>query len=481
MKALRRGVSIALFSIGLCSLAAMVLRMPGHRELPAVVAAPPADVAAYIARAEACEAIAAKWGDDWQPVVEHGCGDLPSMAAVLQGRYAGQKLVLRYLNRPWRPVPVKRPRPAPPWMWGGQPSGAWWTPEDLDWHYAGGLDAPDAVAVIDNELVGTSGDGRTAQLTLDGVAKSDPVFSPDGQNIAFLEPVERRLGVGQIVIIDRLGHEVRRLNVQPPDPLIPQPSMIFGRPGVPIAWHSVARFQWLDGNRIVVQSSIAAENPRAFLILNSSTGAVLAAFTDSGSRVKFTQDGRHYFFQAGVPLGYMCTCQPDPRRNPNPVSFRTDEGVVSIPGYPWVDLSVGPVWSADGNTLFLIASGWNIAPRIFAWSGGHATLLDGPPLKSAADMYEGNGDLIVVDNVRDGTKYRRQTWKFARGRPPAAAVDNVYDWSKPGYWARQHREWLEKAVARVRPDARMPDFWCKDCNLTVLPRMSSPPHGPYEK
>lgn len=475
---MRRGVRIATFAIGVCIVVVVALAMRRHQCLPPVVAAPPADVAVYVSHREACEAIAATSGDDEQPWAEHGCYGLGSEEAPLRLRYAGQKQVLQLLE--WHKrlaVQSKRPQPVPPWLWAGQPVGGWWTPADLDWHNRRGADAPDSVAVIDNELVVVSADGRAAQLTLDGVAKSDPVFSPDGNYIAFLEPVDRRQGVGQIVIIDRLGHEVRRLNVQPPNALIPQPSMQFRKPGAPIAWQSVARFQWAGDDRIAVQSSLNVYPPRAFLILNVGTGKVVDSFIDAGSRVAFSHDGKHYFYKAGMPLGYICTCVPPVPVDP--ITLRTDEGVVATPTDQYIGFGVGPVWSADGQMLFVEMTDKQRMSHILTWSHGRATLLEGTLAGPVWDMYEKNGDLFVVDNVPDGTKYRQQAWIFTGRRSPAVALNPNLPFWNPIYWPMQHREWLERAVARARPDARTPDFWCADCDLALLPRMSNPPHGLY--
>lgn len=433
----------------------------------------PPDVSALVANRAVCAKILARgWGDE-RPWGDHGCYNIDAPVAGLLRKYAQFPDILDILNRPWTQSASYVMRPAALAMRTPHVPGSLWPLAALDWHDGHAVDAPAAVAVVSNEIVMTAPPDVSARLTHDSVKKTDPVFSRDGQKIAFLEEVDPSLGVGRIVIIDRKGHELKRIDVRPPQMRIPQPLMPPEEPKKAVFWERIARYQWLSGDRIAIQSSSKFYEPNAFLILDSKTGKVLTSFVDTGPNARFSTDGAHYYYRADIHLGYICTCPPNP--NVEPFTIRTDVGVLTLPEDRQIDLDYGAVWSEDGSRLFMPFLDRPLNNYIYVWSHGVGTWLDGKFGGVIQRIYLKNGDLFVVTATGQGLSCAQHGWKFPGGRQTAVPFKPGYGDEDPASFSEKHRNWLEQTLTTIDPEARTPDFWCKDCDLAMLPRASKVP------
>ena len=90
-------------------------------------------------------------------------------------------------------------------------------------------------------------------------------------------------------------------------------------------------------------------------------------------------------------------------------------------------------------------------------------------------MYSKNGDLFVSTITNPGHPRAQHGLKFPGGRQTAVPFEPGYEDVDPIDYSKAHRKWLERTLTTIDPEARTPDFWCKDCDLAMLPRASKMP------
>lgn len=444
----------------------------------------PQDVAAFVAHHEACMMIQATGWEDEQPWAERGCYSLGQEEKDIRQHYPSDEHILGLLKGHFPPVAIDFRRLRNQATQAAKANGPLWPSLILDWHGVNAAAAPAAVAVLNTEIALSVPPHNAVLITHDGIRKTNPIFSRNGEKIAFFEDIDHDAGIARIIVIDRSGHELSRTDVRPPDRFIPQPLMAIDKPAKPVEWESIARAQWLDDDRLVLQSSLGEYPPRAFIILNAMTGEILKNFVDTGSHAMFSPDGHHYYYRSDMPLGFICTCPPlifEGRR----LTLSTDEGDIFAEDKKYLELQIGPVWASDSQTLFILVEKVNeyvVDPnrpsQVLAWSHGTSTYLDGYLTGTPQKMFQANGDLFVITASGEGATYKTHVWKYPESRLPVVPVDAR--WLAGSIdWARRHRRWLEAKLKEASPDASMPDFWCASCDLAALPR-ASPPLTDYE-
>jgi hypothetical protein len=302
------------------------------------------------------------------------------------------------------------------------------------------------VFIKNDEIVVSTDDARQIQLTYDRTPKNHPVWSKDGTMIAFTEETDKWVALDRLVVISRDGKLLYNFLIHPVVPGLEVVGMRY-----------VERIEWVTNSKIAVSGSInpfTVEN----IIFDLSTREISRNFLSDGYPV-YSPDGLHVAYISPVP-------------HFTPRSDRESELVVDNdqPVYPPVDTKVdfisGPAWSADGQTLAIVATILDTKiSNIVIWHARDVEPSLVPlPIKQEKDRYisaklfwKGDGVFVISDN---------QAWSFAQGRLGEISLSQAVN---PKQDALNMKKKLETSHG-VGPGQS--DFWCQSCRLSSLPRRS---------
>jgi len=325
----------------------------------------------------------------------------------------------------------------------------------------------------DNNLYLTNALGETVQLTHDSIPKDLPLFSKDGSEIAYAERADRGGGKGMIVVINRQGHELYRVYVNPKHDVGVQAASD-GPGGAPYFEH----FQWLTNALIAVSGAINPSQSQNLIYHLPPRGAPYQFFDDG--EVVYSPDGRRVAYETGMPHWARGGQRP---------TLDVVEGLGvdydAITAYPAIPTShirfiSSPRWSPDSQMVAILVQDLQAhALKLVMWNRSRTpsvTEAELPPTVATAALLpdaSGNDQATVFYGV-DGwvVTSKGGAWQLgADGKTFLPLKGNAA--LDPAVAPRTLRTKLEDSARNA--GAVWSDFWCQSCSLSKLPRRSA--HG----
>lgn len=324
-----------------------------------------------------------------------------------------------------------------------------------------------AVMVQGKEIAIESDSGPVTLLTHDGVPKSLPVWSKDGEYIAFVEQADSGIALAKLVEIDRRG---RLLNEVPIKPISPGE--------IASGMRYVESLQWLTANRIVASGSV---NPSTveYNILDPTNKKSVKEFFDDGHGAAFSPDGNHYAYVSGNPH-----FSPTGDRA---LTLSIDDKAV-FSGTGDTEFVAAPLWSADGHLLGALMADqkgpWS-AVIVNTRSSASVSLVSLPfepnarePIDAGSLFWSGN-DLYLARKVIDThplhpvlgvIQHALQWWVLIESSGSWRAIETARVPENAVAKAKAARAEFKKSVETA--GVKDYDFWCQNCDLSALPRRS---------
>jgi hypothetical protein len=297
---------------------------------------------------------------------------------------------------------------------------------------------PKLAFVRDNNIFVMQATGAVKRLTSDGVFKIMLAWSPDGTKLAFLEHVDQRIALDNLVVIAEDGAPVNQILIQPIEP---------NSPGT-VRW--VDTLQWIGNEKIALGGSVNPSTSEVVIFDVRSGKEVDETDADDGEPV-FSLDGSHFAGYSGSPH-----FTPEEMREPE---FDVDnKRIYPAPGVR-VDFLADPEWSDDGSRVATVAQSEKRGEvTIVLWRADHGVSTILLPLSASYPQVEifWNSDTLFV-------KTADQAWKIGDSKrlvsvPIAEAV-------KPAPPTCSEQKVLE-GQARLQ-GADEVDFWCGDCQPPI--------------
>lgn len=211
-----------------------------------------------------------------------------------------------------------------------------------------------AVFVKGNEIYRVNADGSDAQqLTSDQVPKSLPHWSRDGKKIAFIEGVDKSLGLAGLRVIDDNGNEKARVLVRP-------------KGDIPIeGMRYVEELKWMGSDRVLIGGSVNQNNAE-YTIVQLPNGKEIMSFLCDAFSAKSSPDGQHV-----ACWGEITPSTPDADRFEN---LTVDGSQVFPLDGEQIHIFSMPVWTEDSKSLAILVQRADHQPQALVWSlGGKIT------------------------------------------------------------------------------------------------------------
>lgn len=326
-----------------------------------------------------------------------------------------------------------------------------------------------AVYLDENEIYSVDTAGHVRQLTSDGVRKWLPVWSQDGQRIAFMREAPKHDSLGDLIVMSESGEKLTEIHVDPADPK--------EKRQMPY----VDSLQWISPDRVAAGGAdIYSYEVDVFDI---KTGEEVDETNSQEIDVVFSPDGKHFASFMG-----MAHFTPEEDREPemdidNKRVYPPEHGKVSF-----LKLNE-PVWSQDSSKLAIAAKDEKANKFVLViWR------TDGPlvtlPLPVSWDQIE--ADLFWQDNkllvqarkcieqpmgqdvIGWDCKVGALAWKLSDDvktlvKIPTETYSNAMETQ-----ARAEQEDENAILLQVKKvGGSYADWWCKSCALAKLPREAS--------
>jgi hypothetical protein len=321
-----------------------------------------------------------------------------------------------------------------------------------------------SVFVLNSEIYISTGSGKPVQLTDDGLAKSLPVWSPDGNRIAFVR-ISARPGLGDIVVLSSTGQELLAATFRPSDANVS--GMRF-----------IEELEWISPERLMVSGSMNPSTGES-AVIDARTGKEVAGYLADGPSVAFSPDAKHVAYEAPVPH-FM----PVEERRPR---LCLDDGCDlrrASGGYPsdpqrHIEFATYPVWSPSSSVVAVLAQDYrtNGLLLIAQSAGGQATEFPLPASSPGRSIFGYNSENEKLYRIywSGETAFAvagDAAWKL---EPHGTALIPVLPESVPTGDITAALQLRRVEEARFKAlGASQVDSWCASCALRLLPRRNGP-------
>mgnify|MGYP005815791775 CR=1 FL=1 len=324
-----------------------------------------------------------------------------------------------------------------------------------------------SVFILNSEVFVSTGGGKPVQVTDDGLAKSDPVWSPDGKTIAFVR-ASARPGLGDLVLLSPTRKELLAA------PFRPSEANVTGM-------RFIEALEWIAPERFVVSGSV---NPSTveYTVIDARTGKEAGEYLADGPNLAFSPDGKHVAYEAAVPH-FM----PEQERRPRLCVDQGCDSMRASGGYPsdperHIEFATAPVWSPTGSAVAVLAQDYRTMGLVLIVRPVQGQVSELPlPASSPAGSIRGYNS--------DNEKLYRIVWAndtvFAIARDSACRLEPHGSALLPVPLESVPTQDLTAAVQLRRAErarilamgATAVDSWCASCALRLLPRRSGAQSG----
>ena len=210
------------------------------------------------------------------------------------------------------------------------------------------------VAFVQNGQICVTGAAKAVQcLTSDSRAKYLPVWSLDGNRIAFIEISDNPSALAIANVMDRNGSTIARIPIKAKGPGEIRSGM-----------RDVESVEWISSNRLVVSGSVNPSS-REYVIVDVGARQVVDEFISDEYRASFSADGLSYAAVAGAPH----FTPRESRASTLVVNGRRLDGLVPS----GIEIAGSPAWAPDGSAIAIplrYATSRTGADSVMIWERG---------------------------------------------------------------------------------------------------------------
>lgn len=305
------------------------------------------------------------------------------------------------------------------------------------------------VAIHNGDLLVRASTGAFSLLVAGGLPRSVPVWSADGRSIAFVQQTSPETALADLVVVNERGKELSRVHVEPTGAGFSYAGMRF-----------IEEIRWVGAGSIAIRGSINPSQSQ-YYVFDVRTGKEIRDFIDDASSAAFSSSGQ-VAYQVGSPH-FTKSVGGSPKLYVDGIYvFPKDSRTLDEP-------LAAPAWSGDGISLATITSELSgTRHNVVIWRSGkifeHEVRISS---NSRIGMYWIGPDLYLTSRTASDSVVHK--WHVVDDAsmvaevPPNTAID-------PAEAALQLRASLRRSAAAL--DVSKPDFWCRACLLTRLPRVN---------
>ena len=283
-----------------------------------------------------------------------------------------------------------------------------------------------------NEVFVTDSEGKTFQVTDDGVPKDLPLFSQDGTRLAFIQKSSGDQSLVKMRIVDaNNGTEIASFPVRPKSKEKVNDLRF------------VDRLRWLSSEKVVASGSINPTTEES-IILDTKTGEELDSIYDDNGGAVFSPNGTHVAYVTGSPHFL-----PEAARKP---VVNIDNRQVYPKDTRKIELISNIAWSDNNEDISFVISGSPTTSEVVVCS-----LIDrcenfGVPVSVSRFTIQWSGSSILL-NAREGSwSVDTKSRQFSKLVP---SPSNEVPFALEGA--------LRQAIQKQH--GRSVDVWCDNCAL----------------
>jgi hypothetical protein len=313
------------------------------------------------------------------------------------------------------------------------------------------------VFVQNNQICLSDATNMVRCITSDNRTKYLPVWSRDGNKIAYLEAGDNSSSLATAVVIDRGGKRLAG---------IPIKTLDIGE--IRSGMRYVDSVEWISNNRLAVSGSVNPSS-REYVVINLDTVRVTDEFVSDKYRASFSADGFSYAAVSGMP-------HFTPKDSHAPILIVNGQRLKGvIPGS--VEIAGSPAWAPDGSTIAIPLRNSFGTPNegvdsVVFWerSSGLTHLITAPV--RLRDVRWGDTGLIAATMPDAYGQRATLGWKL----PVTAKPFGMSSWqpvADPMLLNVDKRD--QKLRTQLRNSLMVDgginiDIWCVSCGLSNLPR-----------
>jgi hypothetical protein len=306
--------------------------------------------------------------------------------------------------------------------------------------------------VRNNELFTLGSDGSVVQITHDGIRKDRPLWSKDGSKIAYLQGIDKRRALAELIVIG--AGDWNKLS----DILI-RPT----QDGVGEDMRFIESLEWLTPEHIAASGTINPSTEES-LVIDINTGRELMNYYDDAGGVGYSPDGEHVAYVNGAPH-FMPADESEPALNIDM------QRVYPRPGVK-VDFLSRALWTHNGAAVAIVVKDRVSQGVRLVTCGLDSTCTEVQipevPDERVFSLASSTDDEITIRSALNTWRFRIGTGQISQSVKPTSNSSIQSDLSQQASTFVSH---LREQIREY--GGRSGDFWCANCILAELARKTA--------